>query len=215
MDRVAHLSKVHQDQVPVNIDHLECNFTVVPLDHRVRDLLVAHPDTLVDLLGIQEELNHVLNGIDRQECIMGLRDHQVSLNINICKGRSLAKAHHREDLLQVLWVAQEARLQDMVDRHKDLRKDRQVAQHLTSIQLSFRKDHLISIPVNIHRDLLVHLMDHLMDHLMVLLMVLLTVLLMDNHMDRRMCRHMVTGHLVHKHLTEHPVLIIVRKVRLR
>lgn len=177
MDRVAHLSKVHQDQVPVNIDHLECNFTVVPLDHRVRDLLVAHPDTLVDLLGIQEELNHVLNGIDRQ--------------------------------------AQEARLQDMVDRHKDLRKDRQVAQHLTSIQLSFRKDHLISIPVNIHRDLLVHLMDHLMDHLMVLLMVLLTVLLMDNHMDRRMCRHMVTGHLVHKHLTEHPVLIIVRKVRLR
>jgi hypothetical protein len=35
---------------------------------------------------------------------MGLRDHQVSLNINICKGRSLAKAHHREDLLQVLWV---------------------------------------------------------------------------------------------------------------
>jgi len=38
---------------------------------------------------------------------MGLRDHQVSLNINICKGRSLAKAHHREDLLQVLWVVRD------------------------------------------------------------------------------------------------------------
>lgn len=130
VDLVAHLSRALQDQAPVSIDHLECNSTVVHLVHLVRDLLAAHPDTLVDLQATQEELNLALNGIDRQECIMGLRDHPVSLNINICKGRSLAKAHHREDLLQVLWVAQEARHQDMVVHRKDLHKDRLVVRHL-------------------------------------------------------------------------------------
>lgn len=215
VDLVAHLSKVHQDQALVSIDHLECNFTVVHLDRRARDLLAAHLDTLVDLQETQEELNLALNGIDRQECIMGLRDHQVSLNINICKGRSLAKVHHREDLLQVLWVVREARLRDMVDHRRDLLKDRQVVRHLMSIRHSSPKDHLISIPANIHQDLPVHLMVHLTVHLTVLLMVLLMVPLTDNHMDRRMYRHMVTDHRVHKHLTEHPDLIIVRKVRLR
>lgn len=177
VDLVAHLSKVHQDQALVSIDHLECNFTVVHLDRRARDLLAAHLDTLVDLQETQEELNLALNGIDRQ--------------------------------------VREARLRDMVDHRRDLLKDRQVVRHLMSIRHSSPKDHLISIPANIHQDLPVHLMVHLTVHLTVLLMVLLMVPLTDNHMDRRMYRHMVTDHRVHKHLTEHPDLIIVRKVRLR
>lgn len=212
VDLEVRLSKVHLDRVPASIDLLECNFMVVRLDHPVRDLHVAHLDILVDLQGIPEEHNLVPNGTDRQECIMGLRDHQVSLNINICKGRSLAKAHHREDLLQVLWVVQAGHLRDTVDRRKVLLKVHQVARHLMSILHSFHKDRLINILGNIHRDLLVRLMVRHMGRLMVLLMVLLTVLLMDNHMDRHMYRHMATDHQVHKPLTEHPDLIIAQKV---
>lgn len=127
VDLVVHLNKGHQDQVLVNIGLQECNFMVAHLVHLVKDLHVVHLDILVDLQVIQEVLNHVLNGIGHQECIMGLRDHQVSLNINICKARNLVKAHHREDLLQVLWVVQEdhhlvmeAHLKGL---HKDLRED--------------------------------------------------------------------------------------------
>lgn len=103
------------------------NFMVVRLVRLVKDLHVVHLDILVDLQVIQEVLNHVQNGIDHQECIMGLRDHQVSLNINICKALNLVKAHHREDLLQVLWVVQEDHHLVMEvhlkDHHKDLQED--------------------------------------------------------------------------------------------
>lgn len=214
VDQVVPLSKAHLVQVLASIDLRECNFMVAHLDHLVRALHVVLLDILVDLQEIPEERSLVLNGIDHQECIMGLRDHQVSLNINICKGRSLAKAHHREDLLQVLWVVQVDRLQDMVDHHKVLLKDHRVAQHLMSIPHSFRKDHLINILVNIHRDLPVRLMVHHMDRLMVRLMVLLMDLLMDNLTDRHMYHHMVMDHQVHKLLMELPGLIIVLKVLL-
>lgn len=129
VDLVVHLNKDHQDQVLVNIGLQECNFMVVRLVHLVKDLHVVHLDILVDLQVIQEVLNRVLNGIDHQECITGLRDHQVSLNINICKARNLVKAHHREDLLQVLWVVQEVRHLVMVAHLKDHHKDPQEDLH--------------------------------------------------------------------------------------
>lgn len=129
VDLVVHLNKDHQDQVLVNIGLQECNFMVVRLVHLVKDLHVVHLDILVDLQVIQEVLNHVPNGIDHQECITGLRDHQVSLNINICKARNLVKAHHREDLLQVLWVVQEVLHLVMVAHLKDHHKDPQEDLH--------------------------------------------------------------------------------------
>lgn len=130
LDLVVRHSKGHPDLAPVNIDLPACNFTEVRLDRPAKDHHADRLDILVDLQAILEERNHVLNGTDRQECIMGLRDHLVSLNINICKGRSLAKAHHREGLLQVLWVVQEDRPQGMVVHHKDLLRDLLVVQHL-------------------------------------------------------------------------------------
>lgn len=131
VDLVVHLSKGHRVQVLDNIGHLECNFMVVHLVRLAKDLLVVHLDILVALQVIQEVPNHVLNGIDHQECITGLRDHQVSLNINICKARNLVKAHHREDLLQVLWVVQEGPHRDTEDHLKDHLKDLLEDQHHT------------------------------------------------------------------------------------
>lgn len=129
VDLVVHHNKDPQDLDLVNIGHQECNFMVVHLDPLVRVLLVDHLDILEDLRVTLEVLSHDQSGIGHQECIMGLRDHQVSLNINICKAHNLAKAHHREDLLQVLWVVQVAHLLDMEDHLKDHLKDLLEDQH--------------------------------------------------------------------------------------
>lgn len=129
VDLVAHHSKDLQDPDLDSTDHQACNFMVVHLDPLVRVLLVDHLDILEDLQVTLGVLNHDQNGIDHQECIMGLRDHQVSLNINICKAHNLAKGHHREDLLQVLWVVRAVLLLDMADHLRDHLKDLQEGRH--------------------------------------------------------------------------------------
>lgn len=139
VDLVDHRNKDHLDLGRVNIDHLECNFMVDHLDHPAKDHHVDHRDIPADHQEIQGELHLVLNGTDLQECIMGLRDRQVSLNINICKAHNRVKAHHKEDLLQVLWVVRTTECcQVQVDPHqgteahrRDHRKDLQAGQHHT------------------------------------------------------------------------------------
>lgn len=130
VDLEVHRNRDLQDQDLVSTGHQGCNFMVVHLDPLVKVPLVDHLDILEGHLVTLEVLNHDRSGIGHQECIMGLRDHQVSLNINICKAHNLAKAHHREDLLQVLWVVQAAHLPDMEDHLRDHPKDLQVDQHL-------------------------------------------------------------------------------------
>lgn len=213
VDLVVHRNKGLQDQDLVSIDHQACNSMVVHLDLLVRVLLVDHLDILEDLQVILEVLSHDQNGIDHQECIMGLRDHQVSLSINICKARNLAKGHHREDLLQVLWVVQAALLLDTEVHLRAHLKDHQEDQHHMLILHSSHKD-LINIPGNILQDLLVLLMVLLMGHLMDLLMGHLMGNPMVHRMDHRMYPLMAMGHPQHSHLMVHQGLIIVPRVLL-
>lgn len=210
-DLVVHHNKDHLAQVLVNTGRPACNSTVVRPDRQVRDLRVVHLDIPVDLRVILEEHNHDQSGTDHQECITGHRDHQVSLNINICKVRNLVKAHHREDLLQVLWVVQEGHPRVMEDHHKDRHKGLPEDPRLTSIRRSSLKDLLISILASILRDHRVHLTDLLMGHHTGLRMVHRMDRPMDNPMVRLMYHLTVMVHPLHSHRMVRQGLITARK----
>lgn len=183
--------------------------------HQVRDLRVVHPDIPVDLRVILEVHSHVPNGTDHQGCITGHRDHQVSLNINICKGRNLVKAHHREDLLQVLWVAREDRRLGTEGRRKDRHRVLPEVRRLTSTRPSSPKDRRTSTPASIHPDRRVLRTGRPMALRTALLTGRPMARLTDSLTVRLMFRLTATGRPLHSHRTAHPGPIIGQRDRHR
>lgn len=200
-DPVDLRNKDHRDQDPGhNTGHLECSSTVDHPDLRDKDHLVDHPVILADLQAILEELRHVLTGTDLLGCITDLKDHQVFLNINICKVLNQVKVPHKEDLLQGLWVVQVDLHQVTVDHRKALHKGLLEDRRLMSIQRSSLKDLRINILDNIPAalpDPQVLLTDRLMVHHTDLLMARLMVHLIINRMDHRMYLRILMGHLLY------------------
>jgi hypothetical protein len=131
----VHLNRDHQVLDLVSIDRQACSSTEDLQGLLDKDLLVVPLDIQVDHQVIQEVLHLVQNGIDHQVCIMDHKDHQVLININICKDHNQDKAHHKGVHHKEEWVvcyqAQVVHHQGMADLHKDLPKGRPAVQLLT------------------------------------------------------------------------------------